>query len=208
VRLLFDIICRHVGGQAKLVTLEPRIAGGQSVGLGDTAPPSQLLTIRSGDGGVTDTLRLMAQLARQFKTDPLVRQTGMRIVQPCPGKDDLCEVSAIQNWVRSNIRYTSDVLDVETLHTPLYTLQERAGDCDDQATLTAALLMTVGIPAAYCAVGVNGGSYSHVMAFAGVRNQGRWVSVETTLDRDPFTGEPIGPGWFPPDATCQRFWHI
>ncbi len=81
-------------------------------------PPSQLLNISSGDAGVTDTLRLMAQLARQYKTNPFVRQTGARIVQVCPAKDDLCEITALQNWVRSNIRYTGDVYDTETVQTP------------------------------------------------------------------------------------------
>lgn len=178
------------------------------MGLGYAGPPSQLLSIRPGSGGVTDTLKLMAQLAKQYKVDPLIRQTAARAISSAPEKDDLAEAAALQNWVRTNIRYTADVLDVETLQTPDYTLQEGYGDCDDQATLLATLLLAVGLPAAYCAVGVDNEPYSHVLAFAGVRGLNNYVSLETTLTTDPQTGEPIGPGWFPQNATCVRFFHI
>ncbi len=180
------------------------------MGLADAPPPSQLLSVRSGGAGVTDTLKLMAQVARQYKVNPVIRQTSARIVQGCPAKDDLSEATALQNWVRSNIRYTGDVLDVETIQTPDYTLQERYGDCDDQSVLLASLLMAIGIPAAYCAVGVDNGPYSHVLAVAIIRQhtQVLYSPLETTLSKDPVTGAAIGPGWFPQNATSIRFFHI
>lgn len=180
------------------------------MGLADAPPGARLLPIRSGDAGVTDTLKLMAQLARQGKINPLVRQTGARIVQSCPAKNELCEVGALQAWVQSNIRYTGDVLDYETLQPPDYTLQEGYGDCDDQSILMAAMLMAIGIPAAFCAVGVDGGPFSHVLPVAILRQHTQVLQVpcETTLTRDPHTGAAVGPGWFPSDTTCQRFWHI
>jgi transglutaminase-like putative cysteine protease len=187
----------------------PNLRGAPFVGLGYVGPSSQLLSIRSGSGGVTDTLKLMAQVARQYKVDPVVRQTAAAAVQAAPEKDDLAEAAALQDWVRSNIRYTGDVLDVETLQTPPYTLQYKWGDCDDQSTLLAALLMAVGIPAAFCAVGVDGEPFSHVMTFAQLRGYTPpCVSLETTLTTDPQTGQLIGPGWFPQHATSVRFFHI
>lgn len=180
------------------------------MGLGDVAPPSQLLQIRSGDAGVTDTLKIMAQLARQYKVNPLLRQTAARAVINCPPKDDLCEAATLQDFVRSNIRYTGDVFETETVQTPDYTLQEGYGDCDDQSVLLATLLMAIGIPAAYCAVGINGENFSHVLTF-GIIRQGSQVSqvaLETTLSEDPQTGAPVGPGWFPQNVTSMRFFHI
>jgi transglutaminase-like putative cysteine protease len=179
------------------------------VGLGYAGPPSQLLSIRPGSGGVTDTLKLMAQIARQYKTNPVIRQTAARAIASAPEKDDLAEAAALQDWVRTNIRYTGDVLDVETIQTPDYTLQEGYGDCDDQAILLATMLLAVGIPAAYCAVGVDNQPFSHVMAYAGLRGYTPpYVSLETTLTTDPDTGAPIGPGWFPANTTCVKFFHI
>lgn len=173
------------------------------------APPSQLLAIPSGTAGVTATLKLMAQIARQYKADPLLRQTAARIVQSAPEKDDLAEAAALQDWVRANIRYTGDVLDVETLQTPDYTLQEAYGDCDDQAILLATLLLAIGIPAAYMAIAVDGETFTHVMAFACVRGYNPpWVSLETTLTTDPQSGAPIGPGWWPHNVTAAKMYHI
>ena len=179
------------------------------MGLAD-APPASLVPIRSGDAGVTDTLKLMAQVARQYKINPLLRQTSARIVQGCPAKNERCEVSALQAWVSTNIRYTGDVLDYETIQTPDYTLQEGYGDCDDQSVLMATLLMAIGIPAAYCAMGVSGGPFSHVLPVAILREHTQvvYLPCETTVTRDPLNGRSIGPGWWPPDATCVRFWHI
>lgn len=178
------------------------------MGLGYAGPSSQLLSIPSGSAGVTATLKIMAQAAKQGKVDLLVRQTAARALLNTPEKDDLAEAATLQNWVRSNIRYTGDALDVETVQTPNYTLQEGYGDCDDQSTLLAALLMSVGIPAAFAAVGVDGEPFSHVMTFAGLPGYNRYVSLETTLTTDPNTGELIGPGWFPGNATSVRFFHI
>lgn len=179
------------------------------MGLGYAGPPSQLLSIRSGSGGVTDTLKLMVQVARQYKVNPLVRQTAARAIARVREKDDLAEAGALQNWVRSNIRYTGDVLDTETLQTPDYTLAEGYGDCDDQATLLATMLMAVGIPAAYCAIAVDGEPFSHVLTFARLRGYiPPEVSLETTLTTDPDTGALIGPGWWPQNVTDVRFMHI
>src|SRR5215469_3223161 len=155
------------------------------MGLG--VPPSQLIPIRSGLAGVNDTLKLMAQLAKTYKANALVRSTAARIVQSCTSRDDMCELAALQNWIRTNIRYTEDVYGVETLQTPEYTIEERYGDCDDQSILMATLLLAVGKPAAYCAVGVDGGPYSHVLPVAILRQHDQilYVPCETTLTNDP-----------------------
>lgn len=180
------------------------------MGLGDAAPTGQLLSIPSGDAGTAVTLKLMAQLVRQSKVNPLIRQTAARAVMSCPEKDDLCEAATLQNFVRSSIRYTGDVWETETLQPPDYTLKEGYGDCDDQAVLLASLLLAIGIPAAFCAVGIKGGPFSHVMTIAIIRDhtQVAQVPLETTLTTDPETGEPIGPGWFPSNVTSVRFFHI
>lgn len=179
------------------------------MGLG-VPPPAQLLSIRSGVGGVTDTLKVMAQLARQYKVHPLLVQTANRIIAGCAGRDQVCELEQLQNWVRNRIRYAADPVDVEKVQTPDYTLQEGYGDCDDQSVLLATFLLAIGIPAAFCALGVNGGPYSHVLPVAILRQhtQVLYVPCETTLSADPYTGEPIGPGWFPSDVTCQKWYHI
>lgn len=175
-----------------------------------SAPPASLLRIPSGEAGVTATLRQMAQIAREYSVHPLIRQTAGDLVQGCAARDQECEVATLQAWVQNNIRYIFDVDNVETLQTPEYTLEHRHGDCDDQSMLMASLLLSIGIKAAYCAIGIQGGFFSHVMPVAILRNHDGIARLpcETTMTTDPMTGEPIQLGWFPADATCQKWWHV
>jgi Transglutaminase-like superfamily len=112
--------------------------------------------------------------------------------------------------VRDQIRYTSDVVDTETLQPPALTLSRGYGDCDDQSMLLAALLMSIGIPAVFCAIATHGGPFSHVMSMAVLRTGDGVIyqPCETTVARDPKTGAAIGPGWWPDDVTETKVFHI
>lgn len=173
-------------------------------------PPARLLSIPSGEAGVTATLKLMAQIARQYCSHPLIRQSAADLVNQCAPHDQECEVATLQAWVQNNIRYIHDVDEVETLQTPDYTLQHGYGDCDDQSILMASMLLSIGIKAAYVAIGIEGGPFSHVLPVAILRQHDRVLHLpcETTMTRDPKTGVPITLGWFPVDATSQKFFHV
>ena len=82
----------------------------------------------------------MGSMVMKYKTMLPVRNLAVQITSGVAGKDWRGEVQAIQDWVKSNIRYVRDIRDVETLHTPDVILQIRAGDCDDQSALVAILL--------------------------------------------------------------------
>lgn len=145
------------------------------------------------------TLRLMVDLAHTYKTDINIRTLAVQLVEPCPEKDRAAELRALQRFCRDSIRYVSDVDNVETLQTPIQTLQVRAGDCDDKATLLAALAGSVGFPTRFCAIGVNGEDFSHVMAQA--RLGAGWVNCETIIPEADI-------GWWPPDATVGMLAHV
>ena len=138
--------------------------------------------------GVQQTLNLMKSLVRKYKAFLPLRTLAVQIVQNVQGKDWRGEIVAVQNWVQNNIRYVKDITDVETLHSPDIMLNVRAGDCDDQATLVAALLEAIGHPTGFVAMGFSPGEYDHVYAITRLGNS--WLSVETT--------EPVGIGWRPP----------
>lgn len=179
--------------------------------------PAQVVSIPSGRAGVQATLALMVKLVRQYKAHPLIRETARSLVQGCADRDVDCEISALQAFVRDSIRYTADVDGVETLQTPVVTLGylepafgqygaggTASGDCDDKSTLLASLLQAVGIPGAFCAVQLQGsGVYSHVLVEARLRRRTgvEYVPLETIV-------EGVGPGWFPPDATCFMLAHF
>lgn len=151
-----------------------------------------LLSIPGGVAGVRRTLAIMVDLVRTFKTDVNVRNTAVQLVQACPDKDYRCELSTLQHFVRDQVRYVRDVDTAETLQTPVQTLKLMAGDCDDKAVLLNALACAIGFSTRFCAIGVRGQPFSHVMAQA--RLGPSWINCETIV-------EGVEIGWFPPDAS-------
>lgn len=167
---------------------------------GFNSPPTDLAFIPTGSAGIADTLDRMVRIVREYRRNPTIRQLAVEVRQAArvPAKDWLGEVRALHRFVRSYITYVRDVRNVETLQTPLRTLENRAGDCDDQSMLLASLLEALGHPTRFVAMGFGGPQqYSHVLAETLVGT--RWVPAETTLDR------PVG--WSPPNqrARMERF---
>lgn len=94
-------------------------------------------------------------------------------------KDFAGEAERLNNYVRDEIRYVGDINGVEVIHDPVTLLQIGAGDCDDKATLLAALLLSIGHSPRFVAVSLDGREFCHVW----VQDQmpdGRWVDLETT----------------------------
>jgi len=141
----------------------------------------------------------MVSLVSKYKTDMVVRTLALDLTQHCGEKDRRCDLLALHSFVRDRIKYQYDVDGVETLQTPVQTLRLAQGDCDDKATLLNALAASVGFATRFCAIGVRGGDFSHVMAQ--VRLGAGWVNAETIVP-----GASLG--WFPPDATCTMLAHV
>lgn len=173
------------------------------------AIPAETRALASGTAGVRATLKYMVSIARQYKTHPAIRELARAAVQDCPAGDQAAEAVALQSYVKAQVRYVADVWDVETLQSPLVTLGYRephfgayleggtpAGDCDDQSTALAALLLAIGIPGRFTAIGMEGEEFSHVLVEAQLRehSQVRYLPLETILPE-------AGPGWFPPDVS-------
>lgn len=144
------------------------------------------------------TLRLMrdAVNASLAASDQTARLTAIRIVKAAniAPRDWTGEVSALQTWVRDNIRFTRDPEQFELLQTPEKTLEIGAGDCDDQATLLAAMLSALGHPSQFIAVGFDGGPFSHVLVRTKIGET--WVPVETILPG-------VTVGWWPEGVTTS-----
>lgn len=172
--------------------------------------------VPTGIGGVRKTLRLMVDVASAFKTDLHVRtlavclvggrvitlSTGQQVRYPlCRPKDYVAELRCLHAFVRDHVRYVRDVAGVETLQTPIQTLNVLAGDCDDQSMLFSALAGAIGFPTRFAAIGVREEPFSHVAAQAFLEESG-YVNAETIL-----TDPPVELGWEPPDATSIMLAH-
>lgn len=138
--------------------------------------------------GTNTTLKLMSSLVKQFKRDPMIRDTALSLVAGLRPRDWTGEARRLYEYVRDNIRYTRDVSRVETLQTPPVTMDVEAGDCDDKSTLLAALLESVGHPTRFVATGYREPqSYSHVYVETLLGT--KWIPLDASTDK-PF-------GWVP-----------
>lgn len=150
-----------------------------------------LVRIPGGRAGVHATLRAMRSLVTQWRADPRVVSAARTVVFYELNKDEMSEARALYHFVRSHVRYVRDVLDTETLATPLATMESRGGDCDDHATLLATLYEAIGFPTRFVIAGYHApGEYEHV--YLQVMVWGEWVSVDTT-EPEYFGWEPESP---------------
>jgi transglutaminase-like putative cysteine protease len=156
-----------------------------------------LQAIPDGVGGIEATLAHMTAYVREYKTAPQVRGLARELTMHLAQKNFTGEVNALFEFVRDQIRYLGDVADVETLHTPVVTLDNGAGDCDDKATLLAALLESINHKTRFVAAGFRFGELEHV--FVETKIGDRWISLDPT--------EPVAMGWAPPGIVTRIVRH-
>ena len=161
-----------------------------------TLTQATLGQIPDGEPGASSTLYAMRDLVRAAVRDPAqkVRETAISIFRAASVSGFVDEARALQQWVKTNITYMRDPPDVELVQTPQKTLEYGRGDCDDQATLLASLLMATGHPARFVAIGLKGQPLSHVLVQTLIGPN--WLGAETIIDK-PF-------GWMPAGVTSTR----
>lgn len=154
---------------------------------------SYLGWIPEGDPGTWATLKRMAKLANRAQVDPLTVETAHTIVMPCEPRNTDCYATAIRRWLGARFRFVPDALDVETTREPHYLLEQleswgqgtMTGDCDDVATLGAALGKAVGLPARFTVLAFRSldDSWGHV--YAELETERGWVDLDVTKPRGP-----------------------
>ncbi len=158
------------------------------------ATKTTLKGIPSGMGGVKATLSEMAKIIRAHKSNIDIRELALSIVENQPPKCWTCEAKAIQNYIHKNIRYVRDIDGLETVSTPLKTIQYKQGDCDDMVVLASSLLVSIGHPVRLLAVGFNGSAISHVLLETRIGNN--WLPMELTA--------PLQFGFYPENITSSK----
>jgi len=173
--------------------------------LSESPPQIEFHTIPDGAGGTRATLRLMSQVVKQARADPVIRDTAADLVLGCSPGDYRGEVECLFEFVRDNIRYLQDTNGLERLEYPTILLKTKQGDCDDKATLLAALLESIGHPARFVAVGYQQpGEFEHV--YVETRIGSNWIAAETTLNVD-LGWAPVPPNVDTP-IICKMIEHI
>jgi len=132
-----------------------------------------------GDDGVLLTLGYMQAWART--PDPLLAAVAVRIMEQSRG-DREAAFREIRAFLHAHTRYHDDPWGQEVLTTPRAMLRRIAstgvafGDCDDMATLAAALAVACGFPARFVALGfTRGGPLEHVLTQ--IRTPSGWREI-------------------------------
>ncbi len=129
----------------------------------------------------------MRGFVSRYKTDPRIRELALSLTRNLPQKDFQGEINVLYSFVQNHIRYIKDIDGVETVQSPIKTLEYGQGDCDDKAVLLATLLASAGHKTQFKAIGFSPGKLSHVIVE--VQDGPAWVALETTM--------PVQLGWHP-----------
>lgn len=153
--------------------------------------PIQEVTLTGNNYQVTrGSLVEMARLVKFGKQHPAIFALSRKIALPVDSKDFKGEAVAVYDWVKSNIKYRSDVGGLDTFISPEVLAEIKQGDCDDHAIMNATLLRALDHPARFKAVKIKGDKFfSHVYTETLIGQ--KWVPMDTTVD--------FPMGWEPPD---------
>jgi transglutaminase-like putative cysteine protease len=147
-----------------------------------------IVGLPDSDFGVYQFAALLSRIANQEKLFPVVRLTAAQIVAYTNPRNPEAQALALRDWIASHVRFLRDPAGAELVQTPEYLLTELSkfgtvqGDCDDVATLAAALAMSIGLRARFQLVGFDGptGPYGHIWTEVQGSQGGPWWEIDTT----------------------------
>lgn len=141
------------------------------------------------------TVAMMGRLARAASVDPLVRHVAMGLIDGISGRDSTAQIQAIRNWLAARWEFVRDPTGAEAITAPADLLRGALtptghvgtlrGDCDDVATMAAALGRAIGLRARFVVVGFSvapqSAPYRHVWAeLSGPTLHPQWVELDVT----------------------------
>ena len=136
--------------------------------------------------GLQDIENSIRYLLEKSSNSEEVRQLAIEIAA---GKED--PIAAVYDWVKGNVAYVSDPIDVEGDVIELFISPVRmvknyrkgktiAGDCDDMALTTTALLQAVGIKSRVVLLDMAGGGLDHAICEAYSEKLDKWVMIDAS----------------------------
>jgi len=171
-----------------------------------------------------EALQVLASLVEGDAGDPEIRQAAIRITSDCEARDDVCELTALfdavktgskkVSWLRNGLKYMSDPRTRDWFPSPTRMMKMCKGgacaeDCDGQAALVAALAASLGFRVglrAYAKPGKPNGNYEHIYAVAMLPkvddgSQEQVFALDTSAD----VGDSYA-GWEPPRGQVLTAW--
>ena len=138
---------------------------------------------------IEDSINLMRVAVQEGLKDPDTRVLVACIIEHCEGRHDLCEITAIWDFLQANVKYVADPRNVDTFATLRRTLELGMGDCDCFAVADATLLEAIGFKTFFRVVRTTGSSsWNHVYTCVGLPK--RDPSSKFPLDHTLANAEP------------------
>jgi len=132
---------------------------------------------------VSQTVEIIKALIKEHTKNPRLHLLVAELIRDCPSKAYSCYLKRIVDFVRKHVKYVRDPQRLETLRSPVRTLELGFGDCDDHTILTGTLLRIAGFPVRIVLGDTNhDNKYEHVFLKVLVPRRG-WITVDTTDSR-------------------------
>lgn len=139
-----------------------------------------------GDDGTRLTLERMREAVALAVTHPLVRWFAVDCARRARAGDIPGQVAAIRGFLAQHVHFVPDPLTVEWLTPPpalLQTIVDRfytMADCDDVATLGAALGGAIGIPSRFVVLGFVHPNAPMGHVYTELFDGAQWVELDIT----------------------------
>jgi transglutaminase-like putative cysteine protease len=134
--------------------------------------------IPGGMQGLRDTVRAMSALACQGSRDHAI----IALAHDLQNSRILKTLENVLAFAVHNVRYVLDPDGMELVQTPVRTLMDARGDCDDFSVLIAAILRAGSIPVRFAVVKTPGHEFfNHVFPEASTDDGTTWFALDGTL---------------------------
>lgn len=140
-----------------------------------------------------ERVQILGNLIEEGSQDPKIREASLIILKNCKGRDYLCELKAIFNWMKQNFVFRGDVTGRDSYHSPRRLLTLMCGDCDDSLILAGSLAASVGYPILIKIISQDKNKpFHHIYPLAGVPpdKPTRWYAMDITRPGSSFGSEP------------------
>ena len=142
---------------------------------------------------VVQKMNQLANLIKNGRIDPLIRDTALKVIKRLAERDELSEAKALFSFVRDRIRYVRDPYGEDIFEDAKFTLSRRSGDCDATTVLLGSLLQSIGFPYRIKVVSKDGRRWTHVFGEVGLPKSQptKWIPVDASAPRPMGWQNPI-----------------
>lgn len=172
-------------------------------------PLANFFPLMGGDAGVYQTVQKVLQVIHYALRDPAqtVRHRAEKLMSPTTERNDIQEIKAIFDFVKSRFRYVHDPVGLEYVKSPEVMDQEITdtgyftGDCDDVTSYIGALTSSVGYDTNIAIIApIDNGTmdFKHIFPQVFSRQKNAWITLDACGRNKPF-------GWTAPYKRIKTF---